>query len=98
MADDIASSKRDTVAFGIEGHYRVGCWTGIRASVQFTSIETRDGDGVQVEYRQPSPVGANNWGYVIPGSEAAPVVLSNENQIVAQHDSRQSDRPREAQR
>ncbi len=83
IADDNASLKRDTVAFGIEGHYRVGCWTGIRADLQFTSIETRDGDGVQVDYRQPGRIDANNWGYVIPGSEAAPVLLRDENEIVA---------------
>ena len=83
IAANNASSKSDTVTLGIEGHYRVGCWTGIRADVQFTSVETRDGDGVQVDYRQPSRIDANNWGYVIPGSEAAPILLRDENEIVA---------------
>ncbi len=83
IADNSGSSKSDTVAFGIEGHYRVGCWTGIRAGMPFTSAETRDGDGVQVDFQQPSPVGRNGWGYVIPGSEAAPIVLRDENKIVA---------------
>ena len=83
IAANDASSKSHAVTPGIEGHYRVGCWTGIRADVQFTSVETRDGDGVQVDYRQPSRIDANNWGYVIPGSEAAPVLLRDENEIVA---------------
>lgn len=77
-----SGGQRETTRFGIEGHYRVGCWTGVRADTSYTSIETRDGDGVQVSYRQPAPVAASQWGYVIPGSEAAPVVLRDETEVV----------------
>jgi len=77
------TSANATVTFGIEGHYRVGRWTGIRyASEPFTRIETRDGDGVQVEYEQPRAVNAGGWAYAIPGSEAAPIVLSDDRGVV----------------
>ncbi|QDT02589.1 hypothetical protein K227x_09670 [Rubripirellula lacrimiformis] len=69
---------------GIDGHYRVGRWVGIRtpSSLAIASIETRDGDGVQVEYTpnrqdRTSDTGYE-WTYVIPGSEAAPLVLRGE--------------------
>jgi len=37
-----------------------------------SGIETRDGDGVRVQYRQ---LKGDRWGYVVPGSEAAPLVI-----------------------
>ena len=59
---------------GIEGHCRTGCWTGIRnfGNQPISSIETRDGDGVRVQYRQS---GGSSWSYAVPGSEAAPLVI-----------------------
>jgi hypothetical protein len=77
-------SDGSPVAVGVEGHYRVGRWTGVRLSegAPFSTIETRDGDGVQVEYQQPSLVTSGGWGYAIPGSEAAPIVLSHNADVV----------------
>ncbi len=67
---------------GIEGHYRVGHWTAIQSSeTAFDSIETRDGDGVEVRYGKSDPL--SQWGYVIPGSEAAPLMLRLGDDIVA---------------
>ncbi|MDF1840843.1 MAG: hypothetical protein P1U77_05370 [Rubripirellula sp.] len=67
---------------GIEGHYRVGHWTAVQSpETAFDSIETRDGDGVEVRYGKPDPLG--QWGYVIPGSEAAPLMLRLDNEVVA---------------
>ena len=71
----------DAVQIGIEGHCRVGCWTGIRylGSDAVTAIETRDGDGVRVVYRQQPEAG---WSYVIPGSEAAPLVIHGKDDVI----------------
>lgn len=77
------------IEIGISGHYRVGRWTGVRVDIpnRVTSLETRDGDGVEVRYAQSeSPnVGENSnparWNYVIPGSEAAPLIVRDENGI-----------------
>ncbi len=75
----------ETISIGIEGHYRVGRWTGVRfhGDAEIASLETRDGDGVQVEYIQPAAVSANDWAYVIPGSEAAPLVLRSSDEVIA---------------
>ncbi len=74
------TSSSQTFAIGISGHYRVGRWVGIRtpSELHVTAIETRDGDGVQVRYptNATSP-DTSAWTYVIPGSEAAPLVLQN---------------------
>ncbi len=64
------------VIVGIEGLFRVGHWTGIRFSDNHTvpeRIETEDGGGVSVAYVQENRGGT--WGYAIPGSEAAPLVV-----------------------
>ena len=67
---------------GIEGHYRVGHWTAVQSpGTPFDSIETRDGDGVEVRYGKSDPLG--QWGYVIPGSEAAPLILRLGEDVVA---------------
>ncbi len=83
------------VRFGIEGHYRVGRWTGVRviAEPSTTSLETRDGDGVEVRYVQPETsaagtsgqdaLGGGGWSYVIPGSEAAPLIVRDDSGIIA---------------
>lgn len=75
----------DAVTVGIEGHYRVGRWTGVRlegVSRAIASLETRDGDGVQVQYRQSQPIAGNGWGYVIPGSQAAPLILRADEEVI----------------
>jgi hypothetical protein len=67
------------ILVGIDGHYRVGHWTAVRYLGQdrATGIETRDGDGVRVTYGLRSD---RNWGYAIPGSEAAPLVIQGADQ------------------
>ena len=64
---------------GIEGLYRVGRWTAVRADagLDVVSIETRDGDGVQTEYSREGDRELGEWSYVVPGSEAAPFVLKD---------------------
>lgn len=82
IADEGRGNTAGGVTFGIEGHYRVGCWTGLRTNHPITAIETRDGDGVQVEYGQPSKVEPHQWAYAIPGTEAAPVRLKDAGTLV----------------
>lgn len=80
-----ADEASTSIHFGIEGHYRVGAWTGIRYSGErpVTTLETRDGDGVQVRYEQSSPMEINDWGYAIPGGEAVPLSLQSGDETVA---------------
>ncbi len=74
------------VVVGIDGHYRVGCWTAIRvdatsgahAPASELEIETLDGDGVRVVYRQSESLTAGGFGYAVPGSEAAPLVIRSD--------------------
>jgi hypothetical protein len=75
----------DSPAIGIEGHYRVGRWTAVRLDRPASdwSIETRDGDGVQVVYQQPDSASDRTWGYAIPGSEAAPLIVRSGPQVIA---------------
>lgn len=75
---DTTSSERLIV--GIEGFYRVGHWTGVRHTQHqhVKSITTRDGDGVEVRYTQPKTNQRTQWAYVIPGSEAAPLIAELE--------------------
>ena len=69
------------VQLGIEGHYRVGHWTAVRLpETDSDSLETRDGDGVEVRYGKSDP--GSEWGYVIPGSEAAPLILRRGDEVV----------------
>ncbi|TWT82921.1 hypothetical protein CA13_43840 [Planctomycetes bacterium CA13] len=71
----------DQIAVGIDGHFRVGCWTGIHCTnpqVVPTRIETEDGDGVSVAYVHSYDAQSTNhtrWAYAIPGSEEAPLVV-----------------------
>jgi hypothetical protein len=66
---------------GIDGHYRVGCWTPLRLAGRVSStsdslgIETLDGDGVRVIYQQSSEFAQGASGYMIAGSEGAPLVV-----------------------
>ncbi|TWU42065.1 hypothetical protein [Novipirellula artificiosorum] len=67
----------DAITVGIEGHFRVGCWTGIHGESdqpEILQVVTEDGDGVTVAYVQPTsrPKGSS-WSYAIPGSEEAPL-------------------------
>ena len=80
-----ADEASTTIHFGIEGHYRVGAWTGIRYSGErpVKTLETRDGDGVQVRYEQSRPMGIDRWGYAIPGGEAVPLSLKSGDETVA---------------
>ncbi|EMI18613.1 putative membrane protein [Rhodopirellula maiorica SM1] len=82
LADDPGSSAASSeVIVGINGLFRVGCWTGIRiedAQSAPVRVETEDGDGVSVSYvREPADTNANgsNWTYAICGSEAAPLIV-----------------------
>ncbi len=78
----------DTVTVGLKGHYRVGRWTAVRVSTSAangtnaSTIETRDGDGHRVAFNQPSDLGDQNWGYVIAGSEAAPLIIRGEEDVM----------------
>ena len=80
-ANDLSSE----VQFGIQGHYRVGVWTGIRysGSENIKTLETRDGDGAEVLYEQVGVLTDGDWAYAIPGSEAAPLILRNGEATIA---------------
>ncbi|MDA9934139.1 hypothetical protein N9B88_00085 [Rubripirellula sp.] len=80
-ANDLSSE----IQFGIQGHYRVGVWTGIRYSgaEKITTLETRDGDGAEVLYEQVDDLTDGDWAYAVPGSEAAPLILRNGNATIA---------------
>lgn len=80
---DEATTSDPEISFGIQGHYRVGCWTGVKINGQsFSEIETRDGDGVQVNFTQETTITPNAWGYALPGSEAAPAILRLQDDVV----------------
>ena len=76
------------ISVGIEGHYRVGCWTGLRllddsgGAGSSSVIETRDGDGVRVTYQQPAPITKQVWGYAVAGSEAAPLTVRGSDDVL----------------
>ena len=57
-----------------------GAWTGVRIdqAASIRSIETRDGDGVEVRYTQPEGNDTTDWSYVVPGSEAAPLIVRDD--------------------
>lgn len=88
------ASETAPVTVGINGHYRVGSWTAVRwpeaagrTADDRVSIETLDGDGTRVIYRQPregftaAQRGARR-GYAIAGSEAAPLVIRDESNVL----------------
>ena len=99
-AKAVPSTPDPQVLIGLEGFYRVGHWTGIRKANGeiLRSIETRDGDGIQVSYLQPAEAKANSWSYVIPGSEAAPLIItpSNSDRIETRFPSKDSPSRRQA--
>jgi hypothetical protein len=75
-------------SIGIDGHYRVGRWTGIRlsdaSSRSEATVQTRDGDGVRVNFNnRKTESGRSNWVYVIPGSEAAPLAVIRDGKTIA---------------
>jgi len=80
-ADDMSSE----VHFGIEGHYRVGAWTGIRylGTQSITALETRDGDGAEVRYEQADALTKGEWAYAVPGGEAVPLSLNSGDETIA---------------
>ena len=69
------TAERTSSIAGITGHYRVGGWTAIQLSESDVSIETLDGDGVRVVYDQPAKANQPRFGYVMVGSESAPLIL-----------------------
>ncbi|MEM8667666.1 MAG: hypothetical protein AAGG48_09140 [Planctomycetota bacterium] len=75
-----ASPVAAEVQVGIEGHYRLGHWTAIRYDQPFDAVETRDGDGVEIRFEQLNP--ESEWGYLVPGSEAAPLILRRSDEAV----------------
>ncbi len=91
---DNAPSVGNKSTVGIDGHYRIGRWTMVRLnsasaqSAKSLSIETVDGDGVPIVYEQAVYEQADSandtagYGYVIPGSEAAPLVIRVDDQQV----------------
>jgi len=85
VTSSLGSAK---VVVGITGHYRVGYWTAVRLDAApatdaagdklpriSTVMETTDGDGVRVRYEQTLSPENDDCGYVIPGSEAAPLII-----------------------
>ncbi len=88
-ASDCMAQSDVRVVVGIDGHYRVGCWTAVRVAegqhddLQQSVIETRDGDGVRVAYEQAGSLASGDWGYVVPGTEAAPLIIHGPSGIVA---------------
>ena len=81
-AEESSVAPESPVAVGIGGHYRVGYRTAVRVVDQAAlpsegdscTVETLDGDGGKVEYRVPA-LGIDDFAYVVPGSEAAPLVV-----------------------
>ncbi len=47
-----------------------------------TTLETLDGDGVRVQYEQAALSAADKFGYLIPGSEAAPLVIRADSKVI----------------
>jgi hypothetical protein len=86
------SSHRD-FDFGITGHYRIGRWTAVRIhsavedGADELAITTVDGDGVRVVYDCPQEDVSGReayFGYVVPGTEAAPITLRSQDKVLAQ--------------
>ncbi|QEG02560.1 hypothetical protein Mal15_66810 [Stieleria maiorica] len=87
----VADAAADAVIVGINGHYRVGHCTAVRLgeSVRSTlpedasrsdfTLHTLDGDGVEVRFGAypalPGQTHSGELGYVVPGSEAAPLEI-----------------------
>jgi hypothetical protein len=96
---DCRAQSNVRVVTGIDGHYRVGCWTAVRVvdlggddlggdrldggKPQRSVLETRDGDGVRVAYEQVGSLSRGDWGYAVPGTEAAPLIIRGPSGILA---------------
>lgn len=74
-------------AIGINGHYRAGHWTAVRLPPRAggsPQIETTDGDGVAIVYEQDflTALAVSDeqpaFAYCIPGTEAAPLIMSSD--------------------
>ena len=93
--ESIATDKRspdELVSVAWEGRYRVGNWTGVRISTsqrenrsERTFVETRDGDGIPVRFGGKDAFNATDdqWIYVVPGSEAAPLRVLQDGKVIA---------------
>ena len=98
---DAQQPAQTSLQTGITGHYRVGCWTAIRmpegnerSTDQVTIVETLDGDGMRVEYRQPPSQDDDRFLYAIPGSEAAPLkIILNSQTVHADRFPQQAESP-----
>ncbi|MCO8124925.1 hypothetical protein NHH03_24520 [Stieleria sp. TO1_6] len=89
LVGDVVAADTPEVVVGIRGHYRVGRTTAVHLRHQSDAqrrdrsglqLETLDGDGVQVRFNSfpmsPASIEAGaELGYVVPGSEAAPLVI-----------------------
>ncbi|MCA9136370.1 MAG: hypothetical protein KDB00_06420 [Planctomycetales bacterium] len=86
----VVQQPADAVVVGINGHYRVGHPTMIRLVEPLESnpsaaeasnhvfdgyLESTDGDGVRVRYDPIPDSTGGQIGYVVPGSEAAPLKI-----------------------
>ncbi len=87
----MAAPEAASAEVGIGGIFRVGYWTGIRFPLaagppspnSARTVETLDGDGVRVQFRQATAAGSSRsltgdhspWNYAVPGSATAPLRL-----------------------
>lgn len=72
-----AQADENLLPVGLAGVYRAGQWTMVTRPdgvSQKASVQTLDGDGVNVVYEQPVPAEATAL-YAVPGLAAAPLVI-----------------------
>jgi hypothetical protein len=71
-----------TIPVGIDGVYRPGNWTAILRPESLpkgaVTVQTLDGDGVKVEYRQLDSTDSR-WLYAVPGLPGAPLNIAELN-------------------
>jgi len=68
------------IQIGIDGVYRPGQWTGIRLGLPTSeqrSLQTLDGDGVNVVYEQPK-ASTSPWLYAVPGTTGVPLIITDD--------------------
>lgn len=84
VAEQTDDAPAGPLAVGIDGVYRIGCWTGLRAAspaghqlLQRTAwIETLDGAANRVRYQcRPTSGGEPLWQYATSGSDTARLTL-----------------------
>lgn len=76
-----AKADESSLPVGLDGVYRAGHWTMIKLPggvSQKVSVQTLDGDGVNVVYEQLVPSAATVL-YAVPGSAAAPLIILDAN-------------------